>query len=214
MLKKISNLVLYKCLFRIHEYNKPDLSDGKYILCPNHSSDFDGPIFWAGFNQVRIMAKQECFDIPVINTILRSVDVVPVDRKANPVLALKNASEYMMQEENRTFLLFPQGTLSDINNDTLSRIKPGAFFIADHSASPIIPVFIEQPRLFHKVRIVYGMPIVVDKNNPFINQNGKYSYYRELWKEEVLRLQQEAEMLENRQVKKVKLNKKHRINSN
>ena len=63
MLKKISNLVLHKILFNITEYNKPDLSSGKYILCPNHTSNFDGPIFWASHPQIRIMAKKELFDI-------------------------------------------------------------------------------------------------------------------------------------------------------
>ena len=214
MLKKISNLVLHKILFNITEYNKPDLSSGKYILCPNHTSNFDGPIFWASHPQIRIMAKKELFDIPVVKTILKKVDVVPVDRKANPMEALRSAKHYMQEDEDKVFLMFPQGTVSDINLNKLSRIKPGAFFLSSATKAPIIPVFIEQPRLFRKTRIVYGENIIIDNKNSQIHEKGKYSYYRQLWQDEILKLQEEAEHLEKRKVRKIKLDKKHINNNN
>ena len=214
MLKKISNLVFHSILFRIKEYNKPDLSQGKFILCPNHTSDFDGPIFWSSCDQVRIMAKKECFDKPIIGTILRKVDVVPVDRSDNPVEALRQARKYLKENEDHVFLMFPQGTISDINKNKLTRIKPGAFFLSSCTNTPIIPVFIEQPRLFRKTRIVYGDSFMVEKRKDVdIHADGKYSLYRTYWQNEIFKLEKEAETLENRKVRKLKLNKKHSNNN-
>ena len=48
-------------LYRVKEYNKPDLSNGSYILCPNHVSDADGPVMWTHNDNIRILAKKECF---------------------------------------------------------------------------------------------------------------------------------------------------------
>ena len=213
MLKKVGNFIFYKCLFSIKEYNKPDLSNGKYILCPNHTSDFDGPVFWSAHENVRIMAKKECFSNPILGAFLEKSNVVPVDRQSNPVKALKSAVEYLLDDDDKVFLMFPQGTISDINKNKLSRIKPGAFYIAEHSNSKILPVFIEQPRVFRKGRIVYGTPFAVEKETNKDTENGKYAYYRKLWQQEIFRLQEEAEELENRKVRTLKLKKKHQNNN-
>lgn len=214
MIKKLGNFLFYKTLFQIKEYNKPDLSNGKYILCPNHTSDFDGPIFWSSHKNVKIMAKKECFTNPVLGSFLTKVDVLSVDRQANPAKALVEASRYLSKGENKVFLMFPQGTISDINKNKLARIKPGAFFLSEHAKAQIIPVFIEQPRIFRKTRIVYGKPFSVDKEQENSKIKSKYSYYREFWKNEILNLQREAEDLENRKVRTLKLKEKHRNNNN
>lgn len=213
MFKKVGNFIFYKCLFNIKEYNKPDLSSGKYILCPNHTSDFDGPVFWSAHENVRIMAKKECFSNPILGALLEKSNVVPVDRQSNPVKALKSAVEYLSEDESKIFLMFPQGTISDINKNQLSRIKPGAFYIAEHSNSKILPVFIEQPRIFRRGRIVYGNSFAVEKCKRNDFGDGKYAYYRKLWKDEILRLQEESEELENRKVRTLKLKKKHQNNN-
>jgi len=213
MLKKVGNFIFYKSLFRFREYNKPDLSKGKYILCPNHTSDFDGPVFWSAHENVRIMAKKECFSNPILGSFLTSVNVVPVDRQTNPMKALKEATKYLASDGDKVFLMFPQGTISDINKNKLSRIKPGAFFIAEHSQAQIIPVFIEQPRVFRRGRIVYGKSFTVEKEKEKHNFEGRYAKYRQLWQDEILRLQQEAEELEERPVRVLKLKPKHRNNN-
>ncbi|MBE6138578.1 MAG: 1-acyl-sn-glycerol-3-phosphate acyltransferase [Firmicutes bacterium] len=213
MLKRVGTFVFYKCLFRTKEYNKPDLSTGKYILCPNHTSDFDGPMFWSAHDNIRIMAKKECFSNPLLGAFLKKTNVVPVDRQSNPVKAISAAIRYLSQDEHSVFLMFPQGTISDINRNKLSRIKPGAFYIAERTNAKIVPVFIEQPRIFRRGRIVYGNPFTVEKDYDRDPLEGKYANYRRMWQEEIFHLEHEAVIIEDREVRTLKLKKKHQNNN-
>ena len=65
-------------LYRVKEYNKPDLSNGSYILCPNHVSDADGPVMWTHNDNIRILAKKECFQHKFMAIFLNMIDVVKI----------------------------------------------------------------------------------------------------------------------------------------
>ena len=54
MLKKIGHFIIGKLIYRVVEYDKKDLSNGSYILCPNHVSDADGPVMWVHNDNIRI----------------------------------------------------------------------------------------------------------------------------------------------------------------
>lgn len=215
LLEKGSYLVLHKVLFNIKEYNKPHLEGETYLLCPNHTSEFDGPIYWASDGNMRIMAKKELFQIPLVASFLKWVGVVPVDRQAGGTAAITEFIELIQNSHNgEVFMMFAQGTISDINKNTLGRIKPGAFFIASKAGVRIVPVYEEQPRIFRKSRYVYGEPYYCN----VLNEKGKRDKQLEeierlKWMQEILRLQQVAIELENRPIRKLKLNKKHSNNN-
>jgi len=200
---------------RIKEYNKEKLEDKSYILCPNHTSDFDGPILWSSNENIRIMAKKELFQNKFMAKFLTKMDIVSVDRSKHSGRELMQAIKYLKSgDESKVFMLFPQGTISDINKNALARIKEGAFVISALSKTPIIPVFIEQPRVFRRSRIVYGNQLsfdVLDENGKI--DRDKIQTARLLWQQEIFRLQQEAIELENRPIRKIKLNKKHANNN-
>ena len=112
------------------------------------------------------------------------------------------------------FMLFPQGTISDLNKNKLSRIKSGAFFISAKTNVPIVPVFLEQPRPFKKTRVVYGRPMYMEG----AVENGKVDKkvlekYRLQWQQEVFKLQDMATQFENRPIRKLKLKPKHQNNN-
>ncbi len=201
-------------LYRVKEYNKPDLSNGSYILCPNHVSDADGPVMWTHNNNIRILAKKECFKNKLMAKFLTMLDIVKVDRDTHNGVELLEAIDYFKDGKNKLFMLFPQGTISDLNKNKLSRVKSGAFFISAKANVPIIPVFLEQPRVFKRTRVVYGKPMymegaVVDgKVDKKALEN-----YRQKWKDEVLELQSMAVKYENRPVRKLKLKPKHQNNN-
>ena len=216
ILKKFGNFVFHKSLCRYKEYNKDKLKNKNYILCPNHTSDLDGPVFWSSIENISIMAKKECFQNKIMANFFEKINVVSVDREKKNGSEMRQAIRYLEEskENNRIYMLFPQGTISDINKNTIKRIKPGAFYIADAAKVPIVPVFIEQPRVFKKSRIVYGNEIEVnirDEKNKIDKE--KLLNIRNLWKEEVLRLQQEAIDREKRPIRKIKLKEKHRNNN-
>ena len=167
-LKSFSYFILHRLMFNIKEYNKDKIKDLPCILVPNHVSDLDGPIFWASFDRIAIMAKKECFKNKHIAKFLHDIDIMSVDRDSQSGSELRDAARYLKdaKETNKKYLLFAQGTISDINKNKIERVMPGAFFIAKTTGLPIVPVFIEQAHHpLQKIRIVYGEPFYVNLEN-------------------------------------------------
>lgn len=215
MLKSIGKFVIAKVLYRVQEYDKKDLSNGSYILCPNHVSDADGPIMWVNHQHIRILAKKECFKNKLFAWFLGKLDIVEIDRDRHSGAELLSAINYFKDEQNKIFMLFPQGTISDINKNKLSRIKPGAFYVAAKTGVPIVPVFLEQPRLFRKTRVVYGKEMRLEDT---IEEDGKLNRkkieeYRLKWQQEIFQLQEKAVEYGKRPIRKLKLKPKHQNNN-
>ncbi len=215
MLKKIGHFIIGKLIYRVVEYDKKDLSNGSYILCPNHVSDADGPVMWVHNDNIRILAKKECFEHKLFAWFLNKLNVVKIDRDRHSGAELLSAINYFSDGENKIFMLFPQGTISDINKNKLTRIKPGAFYVAAKTKVPIIPVFIEQPRPFKKTRVVYGNEMHLDDA---IDENGKINRkkieeYRLKWQQEIFKLQEKAVEYGKKPIRKLKLKPKHQNNN-
>lgn len=211
---KTFSRIIINALYRVKEYNKPNLTDGSYILCPNHVSDADGPVIWSHNNNIRILAKKECFKHKWMALFLNFVDVVKIDRDRHNGVELMEAIDYFKDGKNKLFMLFPQGTISDLNKNKLSRIKSGAFFISAKTNVPIVPIFLEQPRFFRKTRVVYGEPMYMEG----AVVNGKVDKkvlekYRLQWQQEVFKLQDLATKFEDRPIRKLKLKPKHQNNN-
>ena len=211
---KTFSRIIINGLYRVKEYNKPNLTDGSYILCPNHVSDADGPVIWSHNNNIRILAKKECFKHKWMALFLNFVDVVKIDRDRHNGVELMEAIDYFKDGKNKLFMLFPQGTISDLNKNKLSRIKSGAFFISAKTNVPIVPIFLEQPRFFRKTRVVYGEPMYMEG----AVVNGKVDKkvlekYRHQWQQEVFKLQDLATKFEDRPIRKLKLKPKHQNNN-
>lgn len=212
-LKKIGYVMFHELLMRIKEYNKKDLNGTSYILCPNHTSDLDGPVLWTSNQNIRIMAKKECFKSKIFGAFLTKIDVVSVDRQHHSGSEIIQAVKYL-KDDDKVFMMFPQGTISDINKNALSRIKNGAFVIAAMAHKPIVPVFMEQPCFFKKSRIVYGEPYhpnILDEHGRI--DRSKLEEARAYWQQEIFKLQQQAIELEHRPIRKIKLNHKHANNN-
>ena len=211
---KTFSRIIINGLYRVKEYNKPNLTDGSYILCPNHVSDADGPVIWSHNNNIRILAKKECFKHKWMALFLNFVDVVKIDRDRHNGVELLEAIDYFKDGKNKLFMLFPQGTISDLNKNKLTRIKSGAFFISAKTNVPIVPIFLEQPRFFRKTRVVYGKPMYMEG----AVVNGKVDKkvlekYRLQWQQEVFKLQDMATKFEDRPIRKLKLKPKHQNNN-
>ena len=184
-------------------------------MCPNHVSDADGPVMWVHNDNIRILAKKECFEHKLFAWFLNKLNVVKIDRDRHSGAELLSAINYFSDGENKIFMLFPQGTISDINKNKLTRIKPGAFYVAAKTKVPIIPVFIEQPRPFKKTRVVYGDEIHLDDA---IDENGKIDRkkieeYRLKWQQKIFKLQEKAVEYGKKPIRKLKLKPKHQNNN-
>jgi len=164
------------------------------------------------------MAKKECFERKIVGRILTAAGVVSVDRDKKNGTEIRDAIRYLSQEENCLFMMFPQGTISDINKNKITRIKTGTFYLSASTGKKIIPIFIEQPRPFKKARIVYGSKEDAILVEDIYNESGrvdrdKVTPYKELWMKKVLELQAIAEEKGNRKVRELKLKEKHRNNN-
>ncbi len=214
MIKSLGHFIISKILYRVSEYDKKDLSNGSYILCPNHVSDADGPIMWVNNNNIRILAKKECFKNKLFAIFLEKLNVVKIDRDRHSGAELLSAINYFADGENKIFMLFPQGTISDINKNKITRIKPGAFYISAKANVPIIPVFIEQPRIFRKTRVVYGDEMnLSDATKDGKIDREKIEEYRIKWQKEIFKLQNKAVEYGKRPIRKLKLKPKHQNNN-
>lgn len=217
-LKVFGRVILNWSLIRVTEYNKKPLKGQSYILAPNHTSDKDGPIFWSAHKNIRIMAKKECFENKIKGKLLTSIDIVEVDRdnEAGRSKALMSAVRYLKDKsEPKVFMMFPQGTISDINKNTLNRIQDGVFVISALSNTPMVPAFLEQPRWFRRNRIAYGEPYIPD----ILNEHRKIEREKLLeakayWQQKIFELQQQAAEEGKRPIRKIKLKPKHQNNNN
>ncbi len=117
------------------------LPDGPAIYISNHESALD---VWALLRAIprnlRFVAKQELFRIPVFGWYLRLARFVAVDRRdhTRAVLALKQAGEIV--RAGTSLIFFPEGTRS--LDGRVQQFKKGPFVVAMEARAPVVPIAI------------------------------------------------------------------------
>jgi 1-acyl-sn-glycerol-3-phosphate acyltransferase len=113
---------------------------GPAIYVSNHASLLDVCALLLALprDDLRFVAKQELFRIPVFGWYLRMARFVPVDRSdhAAAVASLQRAADRV--RSGVPLMVFPEGTRS-----TTQRIRPfkkGAFVLALEAGVPIVPI--------------------------------------------------------------------------
>ena len=104
-LKKLGYALFHKSFVKITEYNKDKLENKTYIFGPNHTSDLDGPVLWSSNQNMKIMAKKECFENKLMDRFLTSIDVMKVDRDAHNGSAMMEAIKYLKKNDEEKILL-------------------------------------------------------------------------------------------------------------
>lgn len=142
---------------------------GGVIIAPNHISYSDPPVVGAALRrQVRFMAKEELFRIPVLSLLIRIVGAFPIKQKTADRAALKKALRLL--EQGRVVCVFPEGTRSLDGN--LLQPELGIGLIALKSRVPVVPIALvgtnkllpphsPLPK-FSRVRVHIGKPIMMD----------------------------------------------------
>jgi len=109
---------------------------GPYIFVPNHQSHFDIAALLGHLpGRNRFVAKKELFAEPVLGSVLRTLGMVPVDRR-DPVDAIARLNR--AASEGSSLIIFPEGTRS--RDGSLLPFKKGAFIAAIHLRLPIVPI--------------------------------------------------------------------------
>lgn len=161
---------IFLLAFRVKLINVDNFNNtkGRCIICCNHISNFD-PLMLACFTkrQISFMAKKELFKVPVLKTLVKWLNVFPVDRTGVSVSSMKHAVSIL--KEDRVLGIFPEGTR--VKGYDENNAKAGISMIANMANSLIIPVFIRSEyRLFSKIEIIFGEP-----TNYFTSIEGRIS---------------------------------------
>lgn len=130
-----------------------------YIFLSNHVSNLDPPIVLPNIpGMTSVFIKRELMDIPLLGTAMRMGKYVPVARansREDAQRSVEAAADALNSGLHIT--VFPEGTRSP--DGRLLPFKKGAFFLAEQTGAPVIPIVISgtekmMPR--HTLRITPG----------------------------------------------------------
>jgi 1-acyl-sn-glycerol-3-phosphate acyltransferase len=153
---------------------------GPVIVACNHVSYLDPVVLGIGFRRpVTYLAKKELFAIPVLGSIIVGLGVYPLDREAGGVAAVRAALRAL--KDGRCVGIFPEGA-RNLTGDVQG--KGGAALLGALSGAPVVPAAISgtrRPRPFHRIRVIYGEPIHVERKRKADGDD------LEKWTEEIMR---------------------------
>ncbi len=153
---------------------------GPVIVACNHVSYLDPVVLGIGFQRpVTYLAKKELFAIPVLGPIIVGLGVYPLDREAGGVAAVRAALRAL--KDGRCVGIFPEGT-RNLTGEVQG--KGGAALLGALSGAPVVPAAISgtrRARPFHRIRVVYGEPIHVERKRKADGDD------LEKWTEEIMR---------------------------
>lgn len=118
-------------------------TDSGYVVCPNHISHVD-PLAFAHFlfdngHVPLFLAKVEIFGVPVVGSILRGAEQIPVYRETGQAAGAYRAAVAAV-EAGRCVAVYPEGTLTRDPELWPMRGKTGAARIALQTRCPVVPV--------------------------------------------------------------------------
>lgn len=120
----------------------PDIPKLVMIGAP-HSSNWDG--LWAFSAKValgldvRILAKEALFRVPLLGWLLRKFGVIPVNRRA-PGSVVEQAVKLIRQSDRFWYGIAPEGTRKRVKH-----WKMGFWKIAKGAGVPVLPVYFHYP---------------------------------------------------------------------
>lgn len=148
----------YRILFRVEAIGIENIpTEGAVILASNHISLLDPPAVGVLIKrQVRFMAKEELFKIPVLGMLIRSFGAYPVKRGGVSIDAIKSSINLLKTGE--IMGVFPEGTRN--KGDDSAGAKKGTAMIALRSKATVIPcAIVGNYKLFRRTTIIYGKPV-------------------------------------------------------
>jgi 1-acyl-sn-glycerol-3-phosphate acyltransferase len=147
---------------------------GALLICPNHSATLDPPMAAAFLPRADSwsMAKSEYFRKPLTALIFRWYHSFPVVRHTADRTALRTSFDLL--KAGQVLIMYPEGTR--VESGLLGKPEPGAGFIAQKAACPVVPVgmtgtresFPKGARLPRRTRVTltFGKPFIVNTKRP------------------------------------------------
>ncbi|KXG11061.1 1-acyl-sn-glycerol-3-phosphate acyltransferase [Anoxybacillus sp. P3H1B] len=135
--------------------------EGGVLLCSNHISNLDPPIVGiTAPRPIHFMAKEELFRVPILKSLLPSLQAFPVKRGMSDRQALRTGLDVLKQ--GNVLGIFPEGTRS--RDGKLKKGLSGVGFFALRTDAQVVPCAIIGPyRPLKRLKVVYGLPIPMDE---------------------------------------------------
>lgn len=132
------------------------IPEGGVLLCSNHTKLSDPFLIVYAIRRpphVRIMAKAELVNIPILGFCLRKAGIFAVERGKSDIGAIKQAMKYLKAGDK--VLLFPEGTRHKDGNS--GDAKTGAAMLAVRTGVPIVPIFVPaKKKWFRRTSVIIG----------------------------------------------------------
>jgi 1-acyl-sn-glycerol-3-phosphate acyltransferase len=128
--------------FRVRVEGMERLPPGGAVLVANHQSVVDIPLLLSAFRRpVKFLAKRELGEIPLFGKAMAAAGNLFVDREdpRDAVQMLREAAARVRC--GGLIAVFPEGTRSA--DGSIGEFKPGAFYLAQRSGAPVVPVYID-----------------------------------------------------------------------
>lgn len=147
---------------------------GALLVCPNHSATLDPPMVPAFLprGDTWSMAKAEYFRKSHLRWLFATYHAFPVVRHTADRVALRRSFDLL--KSGQALIMYPEGTRVD--SGLLAAPEPGAGFIAQRAACPVLPVALTgtrecMPKGTHwprrvPVTIRFGKPFAVMQMRP------------------------------------------------
>ncbi|WP_456278524.1 lysophospholipid acyltransferase family protein [Bacillus sp. AK128] len=155
--KQLCSIIL-KPLYKIEVVGKENIpTKGGVLICSNHIDNLDPPVVGvASPRPIHFMAKEELFRLPILKSLLPTINAFPVRRGMSDKQALRTGLQLL--KDGKVLGLFPEGTRSKTGE--LGKGLAGAGFFALRTEASVVPCAIIGPyKPFKSVRVVFGKPI-------------------------------------------------------
>ena len=111
--------------------------EGPVLLAANHVSFIDPPMIGSAVDRtVSFLARDSLFTVPVVGTVIRKLNAVPVDRDGGGGAGLKAILDRL--KAGGCIVLFPEGTRS--HDGQLQRARSGIGLTVLKSEAVVVPV--------------------------------------------------------------------------
>jgi 1-acyl-sn-glycerol-3-phosphate acyltransferase len=112
---------------------------GGFVMAANHESHIDGVMLVGRVPRpLHVVAKRELFDTPVVGTVFRALDFIPLDRRRRHQARASLSKGTARVRDGEGALIFPEGTRSP--EGRLLPFKKGAVIMAIQAQVPLVPV--------------------------------------------------------------------------
>ncbi len=173
---KVNHAILYQLLcfvriilrIKLEVEGVENIPQETFVVYGNHKSSCDVILVYLAYRRVMsAVAKKELASVPILKTIMKNFEVVPLDREneREGVKALLKAINLVKHGYN--MIIFPEGGVITREYETMAGFKAGSFKLATKANATISPISIigsskignNYPLHKTKVKIIIHKPI-------------------------------------------------------